>query len=60
MYLKQSLAVNSGSAVVQEHLGDVYFAMKDYKSALIQYKKSLELNPNSDSVKLKIENLKKI
>ena len=38
-------------------LGEVYFLVKDYKNALINYKKSLELNPNNDKAKKHIEKI---
>lgn len=57
-YILESLALNASSAVVQEHLGDVYKSMKQTEKAKIQYKKALELNPTNESIKQKLENLR--
>ncbi len=57
-YILESIALNASSSVVQEHLGDIYKAMKQTEKARIQYKKALELNPSSESIKQKLENLK--
>jgi len=34
-----------------DSLGEAYFANNDYTNALINYKKSLELNPNNENTK---------
>lgn len=57
-YISRSLEVNSGSAVVNDHLGDVYEAMKDKTNALKYWKKAYELSPNSQNIKEKIEKYK--
>lgn len=57
-YISRSLEVNSGSAVVNDHLGDVYEAMKDNTNALKYWKKAYELSPNSQNIKEKIEKYK--
>jgi len=57
-YILESIALNASSAVVQEHLGDIYKAMKETEKARTQYKKALELNPSSESIKQKLENLR--
>lgn len=56
-YILESIALNASSAVVQEHLGDIYKAMKQMEKAKTQYKKALDLNPSSESIKQKLENL---
>lgn len=48
------------SANLHEGLGEAYFIHKDYKKALISYKKSVELNPSSDNGKAYIEKINKI
>lgn len=57
-YTLESIALNASSAVVQEHLGDIYKSMKETEKARTQYKKALELNPSSESIKQKLENLR--
>ncbi|MFK7954075.1 MAG: alpha/beta hydrolase-fold protein [Ekhidna sp.] len=42
-----------------DSLGETYESMGDNKKAIVNYKKSLELNPNNDHAKMKIENLVK-
>jgi tetratricopeptide (TPR) repeat protein len=54
-YIKKSLAVNKESAVVLEHLGDIYKAMEEDESALKYWRLALEKNPNNNSLKQKIE-----
>jgi tetratricopeptide (TPR) repeat protein len=56
-FIKKSLAVNKESAVVLEHLGDIYKAMKEDKNALIYWKLALEKNPANNSLKQKIERM---
>jgi tetratricopeptide (TPR) repeat protein len=57
-YIIRSLEVNSNSAVVNDHLGDVYEAMKDNTNALKYWQKAYELSPNSQNIKEKIEKYK--
>jgi tetratricopeptide (TPR) repeat protein len=54
-YIEKSLSINSNSAVVLEHLGDIYNAMKDNPNALKFWKQSLEKNPDNKALKEKIE-----
>ncbi len=58
-YILKSIAINAGSAVVQEHLGDVYFALKDKINALKHWKIALELNPKNKNLEEKINSLNK-
>lgn len=44
--------------VIYDHLGDVYFKNQDLEKANINWQKSLELNPDQEAVKNKIEGLK--
>ena len=57
-YIIRSLEVNANSAVVNDHLGDVYEAMKDNTNALKYWQKAYELSPNSQNIKEKIEKYK--
>ncbi|MFP2997253.1 serine hydrolase [Spongiivirga sp. MCCC 1A20706] len=40
-----------------DSLGDAYFMAKDFKKSLANYKKSVELNPNNDGSKVKIDKI---
>ncbi len=55
-YIRKSLNINSGSAVVNDHMGDVYKEMGDKESAVIFWRKALELSPNDETIKNKIFN----
>jgi CubicO group peptidase (beta-lactamase class C family) len=48
------------NADLYDSLGEAYFIGKDYKKAIISYKKSVELNPNNDNAKTYIEKINKI
>ena len=54
-FITKSLQVNPHSAVVLEHLGDVYGAMKDNVNALRYWKLALEKNPGNMQLKQKSE-----
>jgi len=54
-FIEKSLAINGNSAVVLEHLGDVYNAMKDNSNAVKYWQLSIEKNPANKSLKEKIE-----
>ncbi len=52
----------SKDANAYDSLGEAYFTVKDYGKALLNYRKSLELNPENDNAKsyiIKIEELSK-
>ena len=55
-----SLKINPNSAVVMEHLGDIYFGMEDYANAKKYWNSSLDLNPGNAGLQDKIINLKSI
>lgn len=55
-YIVKSLSLNGGSAVVNDHLGDVYKEMGETKDALVYWKKALELSPDDENIKNKILN----
>jgi len=44
--------------VIFDHLGDVFFKIKDIKNAQANWQESLKLNPTQDDLKKKIEALK--
>ncbi|MDD3087078.1 MAG: tetratricopeptide repeat protein [Candidatus Omnitrophica bacterium] len=46
-------------AVIFDHLGDVYFKMKDAENARINWQESLRLNPDQEKVEEKLKGLKK-
>jgi tetratricopeptide (TPR) repeat protein len=54
-YIEKAVTISGSSAVLMEHLGDVYDALKDYKNAKKYWEKSLELNPNNQNVKEKLK-----
>ena len=45
--------------VIYDHLGDVYFKLKEIDQAKLNWQESLKLDPKQESVKKKIENLDK-
>ena len=45
--------------VIYDHMGDVYFKMKDYANAIKSWKKSLALVPNQKDVQRKIQEAQK-
>jgi len=54
-FIEKSLAINGNSAVVLEHLGDIYNAMEDNSNAVKYWQLSIEKNPANKSLKEKIE-----
>ena len=46
-------------AVIFDHLGDVYYRMKDFGNAQLNWQKALSLEPNRKEIKLKLEKLGK-
>ncbi len=53
-YILKSLKVNGNSAVVNDHLGDIYDAMGDRTNAMKYWKKAYELAPDNLEFKNKI------
>ncbi|MFH1441903.1 MAG: tetratricopeptide repeat protein, partial [Candidatus Omnitrophota bacterium] len=45
--------------VIYEHLGDAWFKLGNNDTALVNWKKSLELNPDNNEIKKTIEKLEK-
>lgn len=54
-YIEDSLKHDDKSATVIDHLGDVYFKLGDKTKAIEMWKKALELEPNKEDVKIKLE-----
>jgi len=54
LYIEKSIAVGKASAVVHEHLGDVYFKLGKKEQALELWKKTLEMDPKNEAAKEKI------
>jgi tetratricopeptide (TPR) repeat protein len=54
LYIEKSIAVGKASAVVHEHLGDVYFKLGRKEQALELWKKTLEMDPKNEAAKEKI------
>ena len=54
VYIEKSIAAGKASAVVQEHLGDVYLKLGRKDQALELWKKALEMDPNNETLKEKI------
>ncbi|MCX6165805.1 MAG: tetratricopeptide repeat protein [Ignavibacteriae bacterium] len=54
-YIEKAVTISGSSAVLMEHLGDIYDALKDYKNAKKYWEKALELNPNNQNVKEKLK-----
>jgi len=57
VYIEKAVSINGSSAVLLEHLGDVYFAMKDDLNAKKYWMRSLELNPNNENIKEKLRKI---
>ncbi|HES58972.1 MAG TPA: tetratricopeptide repeat protein, partial [Caldithrix sp.] len=57
-YIKQAIEVRENSSVVFEHLGDVYYELKQYNLARENWRKALDLQPDNESLKLKLEKVK--
>ena len=54
LYIEKSIATGKASAVVHEHLGDVYFKLGQKERALEIWKKALEMDPKNEAAKEKI------
>jgi tetratricopeptide (TPR) repeat protein len=54
-FIRKAISAGDGSATVLEHLGDVYAKMKKMDSAVLYWKKALELDRTNESLKKKIE-----
>ena len=56
IHIKKSVENRENSAVVIEHLGDVYLKLGDLKEAKSQWKRALEIDKENERLKQKIEN----
>jgi tetratricopeptide (TPR) repeat protein len=56
IHIKKSVDNRQNSAVVIEHLGDVYLKLGDFKEAKSQWKRALEIDKDNERLKRKIEN----
>jgi len=54
-YIKQSLDSREESAVVIQHLGDVYYEMGDHDNAKFHWEKAFDLDPDNENLKDRIE-----
>jgi len=54
-YILKSLAVNPNSAVVNDHMGDIYDALKDRTNAFKYWKRASELAPDNQEYKTKLQ-----
>jgi tetratricopeptide (TPR) repeat protein len=54
VYIEKSVATEKASAVVHEHLGDVYLKLGRKQQALQLWKKALEMDSKNETVKEKI------
>lgn len=54
VFIEKSIATGKASAVVHEHLGDVYFKLGRKEQALDLWKKALEMDFKNEAVKEKI------
>ncbi len=54
-YIEKAIEVGDASAVVHEHLGDVYFKLGNVEKALYWWKSALKMEPQNEEVKKKIE-----
>lgn len=54
-YIEKAVASGEASAVVLEHLGDVYYRLGHTEEAIVQWKKALEQSPTNEALKAKVE-----
>jgi Tfp pilus assembly protein PilF len=54
VYIEKSVATGKASAVVHEHLGDVYLKLGRKEQAIELWKKALEMDSKNETVKEKI------
>jgi tetratricopeptide (TPR) repeat protein len=54
VYIEKSIAAGKASAVVHEHLGDVYLKLGQKERAIELWKKALEMDSKNEAVKEKI------
>ncbi|MEK6651253.1 MAG: tetratricopeptide repeat protein, partial [Bacteroidota bacterium] len=54
-YIEKAVESGEASAVVLEHLGDVYYRLGLKEKAIEQWRKALSQSPKSDSLRMKVE-----
>lgn len=54
-YVKEAVKYGEKSVAIYEHLGDIYSGLKRNNDAVENWKKALNLDPNNENIKLKIE-----
>jgi tetratricopeptide (TPR) repeat protein len=54
-FIKQAIDKGEASAVVHEHLGDVYYMLNDITKVMEYWQKALNLDPKNESLKDKIK-----
>lgn len=57
-YIKLAIDQGSPSAEILEHMGDVYFKMNKKEEASEYYKMALKMNPDNQTLKSKLEEIK--
>lgn len=57
--LKKAVKLMPDDALIRSHLGDAYFEDGQWSEALIEWGKSLELTPANESLKKKVEEIRK-
>jgi tetratricopeptide (TPR) repeat protein len=53
--IRKAVELGSTSAVIHEHLGDVYYKLGQAEKAMTYWRKALEINPGNTALKDKIE-----
>lgn len=54
-YIRKAIELGSTSAVINEHLGDIYFKLSETEKALIYWQKAFQLDSSNQSLREKIE-----
>jgi len=55
--LEKATELHPDDAVIQEHLGDLYRAMKLWEKATAAYRRALELDPQAQQIEEKLKTL---
>ncbi|MDI6766848.1 MAG: tetratricopeptide repeat protein [Bacteroidota bacterium] len=54
-WVRKAVELGSKSTVIHDHLGDIYFKLSEKSKALEYWQKALDLDPNNQSLKEKIQ-----
>lgn len=57
-YIKLSIETGEASQVVHEHLGDIYFELKDFQNAKIWYEKAFQMDISNKRIEAKLNQVK--